>query len=138
MATTTDSAYTAARTRPSWVDVLGVVLLTAGSVLLPLVGWLAGVVVIATSPRFRRSDRLMALLAPPLGLLLPLFLFVGGAGGQSCYEESETLSDGTEKVIAAGCDAWAADDVAKVVVFVLSLVLAVWTAARLTKRLRVS
>lgn len=122
--------------RPRWLDVLGVVLLSAGSLLLPLVGWIAGVVVVLSSSRFRRSDRILALLAPPLGLLLPMLLALAGAGARSCFEDSKSLPDGTQQVLTSGCDPLTTSDLVLIVLLGLSLALAMITTVRLTTQLR--
>lgn len=65
-------------------ETIALLLLTIGSVLIPVVGWLIGVAVAWTSQRWSRMDKLLATLAPPGGLAIavaPLLLGSASSGG---------------------------------------------------------
>ena len=66
---------TVTTTRPSltleWVSVL---LLTVGSVVFPVLGWVVGVVLLWTSKHWTRGDKLLGTFVVPGGLLTPLVL----------------------------------------------------------------
>ncbi|PZS19301.1 MAG: hypothetical protein DLM57_04290 [Pseudonocardiales bacterium] len=57
--------------RARWVDVTALLLISLGSLVLPVIGWLAGAVLLASSPRFTRRQKTVGVLVWPLGLLLP-------------------------------------------------------------------
>jgi hypothetical protein len=52
--------------RPARCEALTVLLLSAGSLLLPVIGWVAGAVLLWRSPAWTRRDRIIGSL-PPLG-----------------------------------------------------------------------
>ena len=59
-------------------------LVLIGGILLPLVGWIAGVALVLTSPTFTRRARLVAVLAPPGGLLAAFVLLPLTAYATTC------------------------------------------------------
>lgn len=76
-------------------DKSSALLVLLGGILLPVVGWVAGIALVLTSPTFSRRARLAAVLAPPGGLLaasvlLPLTSYAttcesgGRASGVTC------------------------------------------------------
>jgi uncharacterized membrane protein len=61
-------------------DLAAVILLLVGGIVLPLVGWVIGVVLLWSSTAWRTKDKLIGTLLVPGGLLTPLlFLAVGGS-----------------------------------------------------------
>jgi hypothetical protein len=62
--------------QPRWTDYLALVLLPIGGLLVPLVGWLAGVVLLWSSRVWSNRDKLLGTLIVPGGLLLPASLMV--------------------------------------------------------------
>lgn len=59
-------------------------LMLAGSVLLPVVGWLAGIVLACRSRRWSVRDKLIATLCPPFGLLPAIWLVLGPGPAEFC------------------------------------------------------
>jgi hypothetical protein len=57
--------------RPRWVDLAALLLISIGSLVLPVIGWLAGALLLASSPRFTGRQKLLGIGVWPLGLLLP-------------------------------------------------------------------
>lgn len=67
-------------------EISALILLTVGSVLLPLVGWLAGVFLLWTSSRWHLREKLLGTLIWPGGLGAVVFLAAGRVGGTSGCE----------------------------------------------------
>jgi uncharacterized membrane protein len=66
---------------------LAVVLILLGGILLPVLGWILGVVLLWSSKVWTRMDKLIGTLVPPGGLAIALYLIAvaGLQPGQSCY-----------------------------------------------------
>jgi HAAS domain-containing protein len=58
--------------RARWVDVLALLLLSFGALVFPVIGWLVGAALLASSPRFTGRQKALGLLVWPLGPLLPV------------------------------------------------------------------
>lgn len=54
----------------------GIGLLTLGSLLFPVLGWIVGIVIVFQSPYFRRRERWLAVFCPPFGFFPALQLAV--------------------------------------------------------------
>lgn len=61
-------------------EIAAVILLLAGGVLVPVLGWLAGVALLWTSPRWRVDQKVFATLVWPGGLLAPIVVLLAGGG----------------------------------------------------------
>ena len=57
-------------------DICALLLLSVGSLLLPFVGWIAGAVLLVSSPRFTRVQKIAAIVVWPFGLLTPAAMFL--------------------------------------------------------------
>jgi hypothetical protein len=83
------------------VEILAILGLLIGGIIVPVVGWLVGVVLLWMSPRWKPGDKLLATLVWPGGLLASVVAFlVLGAGalftvGSSC-SQSPTVTGITE------------------------------------------
>jgi uncharacterized membrane protein len=79
-------ARPAAAPRTRWHEVSALILLSAGSIVLPVVGWFAGVVLLWTSYVWTTRDKLIGTLVVPggLGLSLALLVFGIAATSESC------------------------------------------------------
>jgi hypothetical protein len=69
-----------------WLDVLTLILLPLGGIILPVVGWVIGVVLLWMSETWTSREKLIGTFVVPGGLALPAFLgtiATSGAGG-SC------------------------------------------------------
>jgi hypothetical protein len=58
------------------VEIIAIVALLVGGIILPVVGWLVGVVLLWMSPRWKAGDKLLATLVWPGGLLAPVVAFL--------------------------------------------------------------
>jgi len=77
--------------RPSIaIEVVAVVLLTIGSII-PIIGWLAGVIVAWTSRRWTTGEKLLATLVFPGGPFLALWLVTLVTGTSSTCSSSATI-----------------------------------------------
>ena len=58
------------------VEIIAILALLIGGIILPVVGWLVGVVLLWMSPRWKAGDKLLATLVWPGGLLAPVVAFL--------------------------------------------------------------
>src|SRR6266545_2058393 len=65
---------------PSWTDTAAVILLPIGGLVLPVIGWIVGVVLLWISDVWSIRDKLIGTLVVPGGLLLPLGMMVMAVG----------------------------------------------------------
>jgi uncharacterized membrane protein len=65
------------------LEIAAILLISAGSFLVPFIGWIVGVALLWASSRFTRADKLIGTLVPPFGFLAPLFLLVAAGSGSS-------------------------------------------------------
>jgi HAAS domain-containing protein len=83
-----------ARGRVGGRELLTVVLLLVGGVLVPLVGWIVGVVLLWASEVWTRREKVLGTLVIPGGLLLPVGIVLAAAaaglfkGYQTCTDQS--------------------------------------------------
>jgi hypothetical protein len=74
------------------VEIIAILGLLIGGIIVPVIGWLVGVVLLWISPRWKAGDKLLATLVWPGGLLAPLvaFLVLGAtalfAVGSTCTQ----------------------------------------------------
>ena len=84
------------------LEIIAILALLIGGVIVPVVGWLVGVVLLWMSPRWKAGDKLLATLVWPGGLLAPLvaFLLLGATAvftvGSVCTQGYGTLTGITE------------------------------------------
>lgn len=71
-------------------DLIAVLLLSVGSLCVPVVGWLAGVYMLWNGPRWTLRDKLLGTLVWPLGpgglLIVRVLIPLGGSGGVCALE----------------------------------------------------
>jgi hypothetical protein len=72
--------------RRSGLDVLALILLLVGGVILPIIGWVIGVVLLWASEAWTTREKLAGTLLFPGGLALPLFLGVTAMTSESCFQ----------------------------------------------------
>ena len=90
----------AARRRPGPLEITAVVLLLVGGIVLPVAGWVAGVILLWISPRWTSRDKWIGTLVWPGGLLAPaLLLLIGGAA--LTFTAGETTCSGSGPAAAA-------------------------------------
>ena len=64
-----------------WYVVVTALLLEFGGLLVPLAGWVAGIMLLWSSPLWTRGEKLVAMIVPPaVGILLFSSLAIGGSG----------------------------------------------------------
>jgi hypothetical protein len=84
------------------VEIIAILALLIGGIIVPVVGWLVGVVLLWMSPRWKAGDKLLATLVWPGGLLAPVvaFLVLGAVAtfsvGSVCTQGGGTLTGITE------------------------------------------
>jgi hypothetical protein len=80
--------------RGGWVEGLAVVLLPFGGLLIPFLGWFAGVALLWSSDHWTTRDKLIGTLVPPGGYMFMLFLvFVSSGDGETCSSVSNARGD---------------------------------------------
>lgn len=86
------------------LEVVALVLLLIGALIVPIVGWVVGVVLLWISPAWTTKQKWLGTLVLPGGLALPLFLSVISAslGGVSCEVHGEVRSNGKHRFIDQG------------------------------------
>ena len=74
--------FAISRPRPGIRETLALILLPIGGIVLPVLGWVAGVVLLWTSPVWTTRDKVVGTLVWPGGLVFPVYVlaFAGGSG----------------------------------------------------------
>lgn len=86
------------------MDIAALVLLLIGGIVVPVLGWIVGVILLWTSRRWEAWEKLIGTFVLPGGLLFPAFVsfwYVPGWG--ACSGEYRTLPNGDVKVINEVC-----------------------------------
>jgi hypothetical protein len=73
-----------ARPKGSGWDVVALIMLLVGGVILPVIGWIIGVVLLWVSETWTSREKLVGTLIVPGGLALPVFILTFGAYSESC------------------------------------------------------
>ncbi len=68
-------------------EIAAVILLVVGGVIVPVVGWIIGVVLLWASSAWSTREKWIGTLLFPGGLGLPFLLLAGGIGGYTCYSD---------------------------------------------------
>jgi hypothetical protein len=114
------------------LEIAAVLLISAGSFLIPVLGWLVGVALLWASRRFSRADKLVGTLVPPLGFFAPFFLLLAphGSSKPSCVRQSVPNGFATNcKVGSSGVPV-----VIPITILVVLLGAAIYTLVRLSRR----
>ncbi|HET7012704.1 MAG TPA: hypothetical protein VFI65_02265 [Streptosporangiaceae bacterium] len=117
------------------LEIVAIVLLLIGGVVLPVIGWAAGVVLLWLSPRWGLRDKLLGTLVWPGGLLAPIVVFVALAGAalfttQACY-----LSSSGQVCTGQSLPSWLAITLS-VIAIIASVAGPIWMTARLVRQAR--
>ncbi|HXP19348.1 MAG TPA: hypothetical protein VN840_06860 [Streptosporangiaceae bacterium] len=75
------------------LEICAVLFLLVGGVVIPVLGWIAGVVLLWVSPRWQTRDKLIGTLVWPGGLLAPAAVLIAG-GAAALIPASETVCTG--------------------------------------------
>ena len=78
-----DGSPPPARRNGILLEVAAVILLLVGGIVLPVIGWVLGLVLLWASGRWSRGDKLLGTFVVPGGLMTPLGLLIL-PGGESC------------------------------------------------------
>ena len=111
-------------------EIAAVVLLLIGGLLLPLIGWIIGIVLLWGSTAWSDRDKWIGTLLFPGGLSLPFLLFLGGVGSYTCYAD---VSSGEE--VCPG-EPTALVRMIIIVVVILGTIGPIFSAFYLTRRAR--
>jgi uncharacterized membrane protein len=87
------------RHRSRALEIWAVVMLTAGSVILPVIGWLVGVALMWSSDRWRTREKLLGTLVVPGGLGAVILAFGLGMTTSSCFESTTTAPDASGRPV---------------------------------------
>lgn len=71
-------------------EIVAVLMLSAGSLLIPLIGWLIGLALLWGSAAWTQRDKWVGTLLFPGGMLAALLLVGGGIGSYGCYGDGVT------------------------------------------------
>jgi hypothetical protein len=119
------------------LEIVALLLLLVGGLVLPVVGWLAGVVLLWVSEAWSNRDKLIGTLVVPGGLLPAIVLFFGFgiAAGEVC---SGRIDSRTGAVIEETCTGGPSTGrlIAGAVLLGLLVVLPLVTTAYLARRMR--
>ncbi len=131
------SSRSAMPDRLGWMEILTVVLLLVGGIVLPVIGWVVGVVLLWSSPRWGSRDKLLGTLIWPGGLLASVVVLAVLAGAalfttQVCY-----LSSTGNVCSGPSLSPWLSIPLA-VIAIVASVVGPIWVAIRLVRHARES
>jgi hypothetical protein len=118
-------------------ETLALLLLTIGSLLCSVLGWLVGVVLLWTSPQWTTREKLIGTLILPGGLAAAVF-FTFGVGVYTCDSTSVTGPDGVTHQGAEVCEGqvipvWVAWLIVSVLVLA-PVITSIWLAVRASRR----
>jgi uncharacterized membrane protein len=119
--------------RAGWMDVAALVFLLVGGLIIPIFGWVIGVVLLWVSNAWNVRDKIIGTLFVPGGLLVPLGIGIiaVGNGGTSC--SPVTGANG----VTIGCpDASQGTPVLGIVALALLVLLPIVTTAYLAHQMR--
>jgi hypothetical protein len=117
------------------LEIVALLLLSVGSLVVPILGWLAGVVLLWLSPLWTRKDKLIGTFLPPggVGVLLLIGLY-GGLGTGAC--DTLTVNGQVVQDTCAHGARYIWQITLAVVLLLVFLVLPIVTVAYLGRRLR--
>jgi uncharacterized membrane protein len=96
--TDTQTDHVAAQPRRSRTfDVLALIMLLIGGLVLPVVGWLVGVVLLWVSDTWTTGEKILGTLVVPGGLAFPVFWLVLGSSAEGCGGTPNGFSSCTEE-----------------------------------------
>ena len=121
----------------TWREIAALVLLLVGGIVLPVIGWVIGVVLLWASDAWTTREKVLGTLVLPGGLALPLFLGTFAASGEVCSGAIDPAT-GEEipgsRVCTGGPSAFM--EVAGPILFVASILAPIAMAIFLARRMR--
>ena len=118
------------------LEIAAVLLISAGSFLIPVLGWIVGVALLWASRRFTRADKLIGTLVPPFGFFAPFFLLFargGATSSQPCVSQvinGRQIGHCTSVQASHGLPA-----AAGIAIVLLLLAAAIYTVVRLSRQI---
>jgi uncharacterized membrane protein len=109
-------------------ETAAVILLPIGGVVIPLLGWIAGLILLWSSPVWTTRDKYIGSLIIPGGLMLPVWFFLGGS--EVCSE----FTDGQGQVISTCSDPSGLSQAVRLSIFALAVAAPIVTAIYLARR----
>lgn len=123
--------------RPGWREGLTIPLLLLGGVIVPFLGWFAGVALLWSSRFWSTRDKLLGTLVLPFGLLPGVYLMLGVVGGSTgggmCSGWTDASGRSFEQCTSTG---GSGTDVVLVILWAAVMIAPVVTAIVLGRRLR--
>ncbi|HEY7147819.1 MAG TPA: DUF1700 domain-containing protein [Gaiellaceae bacterium] len=122
--------------KPGWMEVAALILLLVGGLLIPIFGWIIGVVLLWFSNAWNVRDKIIGTVFVPGGLVLPIGLavFSSGVSGGTC---GPVISGSGRAITAAPCSYDATStNVFGIVAVIALIVVPIVTTAYLAYRLR--
>jgi uncharacterized membrane protein len=116
------------------LEIAAVILISAGSFLIPVLGWIVGVVLLWVSRRFTRADKLIGTLVPPLGFFAPFFLLFAASGSS---HSGPCVTRSVPGGAATSCTIHSSSTPAFIPLVILAVLLAaaIYTVIRLSRRI---
>ena len=123
------------RRRASFTEVAALILLLVGGLVVPVVGWLIGVVLLWVSNAWNVRDKVIGTLLVPGGLALPVFLLIFAATSQgvSC---SPVIDTGSGSTITSPCPDTSSTNYLAIAGAIVLILLPLVTTGYLAHRLR--
>ncbi len=123
--------------RPGGLDAFAVVLLLLGGLVIPLVGWLAGVVLLWSSAAWTRREKLLGTFVIPGGLATPMMLLLvaGVSAGRTCAT-SDAIGDGKPATTVCTGGASQLHEILAAALLIICVVAPLVTTAVLASRLQ--
>ncbi len=119
--------------RSSALDVAALVLLLIGGLVLPLIGWVVGVVLLWISSTWTTGQKLLGTLVVPGGLALPLGLGVLATSSASCVEVPLAGAPNPVACTSGGSGGQATGTVIVILLAVASVATVVYLARRIRR-----
>jgi hypothetical protein len=118
--------------RARWRDVAALILLPIGGVVIPFLGWVAGVVLLWVSDAWTTRDKVLGALVLPGGLLVPIYFLLAGGTESSCIQ----VRSGGGPTLAETCAYKGGTNWGLVALVAVLFVAPLITAAYLARRMR--
>lgn len=121
--------------RAGWLEWLAIPLLLIGGVVIPVLGWIVGVVFLWLSQCWSWRDKLLATLLLPGGLLPAVYLVLAASSTEVCSSVSVTDANGSHTVMHCTGGRSTAAQIALIAFWAFLVVAPIFTAVRLGRRL---
>ena len=125
------------QSEPGWVEIGALIMLLVGGLVLPVIGWVIGVVLLWTSSIWNTRDKVIGTIFVPGGLGLPVLLaaLAVSSGGGSCVQFGQVGSSQPAMNTCTG-QGTSVTDVLGIVGLIVLLVAPIVITAYLAMRMR--